>query len=222
MNARSRLVEFFRTLPPSYEARLVQLKREGAAERLRPDFLWYQLVTSASTHGNSRGYEGLMADPGNMLRIQYEALEPRPRPERSRIIEDVFRQARVRMAQIKAERLAENLELITQMGGLAAANQHAASLSGREAKLAFMRQFAGIGPKYARNIWMTVYGSDFHDAVALDTRVAKVSKLLGQATESYSQQEAYYRQIAREAGRQAWELDRIMYWYSADVLAAIE
>jgi hypothetical protein len=222
LDARSRLVQFLRALPAPLESRLAQLKDEGIAERGRPDFLWYQLVTSASTLGNSRGFDGLMADPDNMHRIRYESLEPLPRLERSRIIEDVFRKAKVRMPGIKAEELAGNVDLIKQMGGLAAANERAGSLSGRKAKLAFMQQFAGIGAKYARNIWMTVYDGDFHDAIALDVRVNKVSALLGQTAGSYTEQEGYFQRIAKDAGRQAWELDRIMYWFSDDVLTAMQ
>lgn len=172
--------------------------------------------------GNSRGYVGLMSDPNHMRLLSFDALvshDPRTRHE---VIESVLRKAKIRMPAQKARWLGENLLLIQRMGGLATANASAFGQPDRAAKIAFLKHFAGIGDKYARNIWMDVYDPDFHDSVAIDERIKKVSAALGVSFKSYEDHEAFYQRLAAEAGLQAWELDRVLYWNLSDVLAATE
>jgi hypothetical protein len=107
------------------------------------------------------------------------------------------------------------------MGGIRAANRQAIAAAGREAKLAFMLQFDGIGEKYARNIWMDVYHPDFHDAIAIDERVKKVTKALGRPFTAYEDHERFYQELASDAGLQPWELDRLLYHFNNEILARL-
>src|SRR5262249_48818325 len=121
----------------------------------------------------------------------------------------------------KARWLAANFDRIESMGGIEAANRRALDAPGRVAKLAFMLQFDGIGDKYARNIWMDVYDSDFHDAIAVDERVKKVTKALGYSFARYADHEQFYQELAQAAGLKPWELDRLLYHFNDEFLAAI-
>src|SRR3712207_4478772 len=84
-----------------------------------------------------------------------------------------------------------------------------------------MKRFYGIGPKYARNIWMDAYHPDFRDTIAVDLRIRKVTKALGYSFKTYEEEERFYQDIAEEAGLQGWEVDRLLYEYTDHFLAAI-
>ena len=221
MQRRARLVRYLRNLRPEVSARLTRLKLEGEAARLRPDFLWYFLLTSFSTMGNSRGFAGLMSDPDHLQRLSYDSLLALEPAARQAAIEAVLRRAKIRMPAQKAQWLARNLIEIQAMGGLAEANAAAFRQPHRAAKIEFLKQFAGIGDEYARNIWMDVYDPAFHDAVAIDQRIKNVSTALGVSFTRYLAHESYYQELAGEAGLQPWELDRVLYWTLPDVLGAI-
>lgn len=81
-------------------------------------------------------------------------------------------------------------------------------MPGREAKIRFLESFPGIGPKYARNMMMDVYHEDFRDSIALDVRINV-------------EHEAFYRDAAREAGLNGWELDRLLFNYQSQVMARL-
>lgn len=120
--------------------------------------------------------------------------------------------ARVRMPQRKAEWMDRNHNLIVAMGGLETARRQALSQPGAKAKIQFMKQFAGIGDKYARNIWMDVYHPDFYDCIAIDERIKRISRALGyNPFGTYNAHEQFYLAIARESGLQGWGLDRLLY-----------
>ena len=85
----------------------------------------------------------------------------------------------------KAEWLAANFQSIEKAGGIKAVTRHALSLSTREAKYHFMDQFEGIGPKYARNVWMDLYDPLFRDAVAIDERIKSITEALDYSFKTY-------------------------------------
>jgi hypothetical protein len=114
----------------------------------------------------------------------------------------------------------ENRRLILKFGGLAAAQEKMLSQRGREAKIAYLKRFKGIGDKYARNIWMDMYDRDFQETIAIDSRIGAILKAIG-VQGAYDQQESGLREVAREAGLQPWELDRILYWYYREACEAL-
>ncbi len=117
--------------------------------------------------------------------------------------------------------MARNYDRVKEMGGLKEARKKALASRGREAKIAFMERFDNIGPKYARNIWMGVYDPDFHDTIAVDSRIQKITQALGHSFKTYEEEERFYQEIAKEAGISGWELDRLLYNYKDHFLAAI-
>ena len=52
---------------------------------------------------------------------------------------------------------------------------------------------------------------DFQEKVALDQRIRGITDLLRRDFESYEKEEAFYLEIAGEAGLTGWELDRLLY-----------
>lgn len=218
---RKKLIEILSQPTEEMKQHLIRLK--GSAKNLdSPDFIWNALLGSFSTMGNSRGYLGLIKNRDNFDRLSFSAVSPLTVEERIPYIEEVLRDAKVRMPRRKARWLSENCEIIKNLGGTEAAKQKALNCVGKEAKIAFLRGFKGIGDKYARNIWMDVYHSDFHDSIAIDARINGISKAIGYLFANYSDHELFYIEIAQESGLQGWELDRLLYNYDDLILSEIK
>jgi thermostable 8-oxoguanine DNA glycosylase len=133
----------------------------------------------------------------------------------------VLRKAKVRMPAQKAAWLAANFASIEKAGGVKAVTRKALGLATREQKYRFMDAFEGIGPKYARNVWMDIYDPLFRNAVAIDERIKSITGALGYSFRTYDEHENFYREIAREVQLEPWEVDRLLYQFRDDFLAAI-
>lgn len=186
------------------------------------DFVWHLLLQSFATWGSSRGFDGLINTEENYRRVTYGRLKEISAQRRPEHVEEVLRDADVRYPESKSEYLSENVEIIREMGGLQAAREKALARPDAESKIEFMKQFKGIGPKYARNIWMDARHPDFRDKVALDQRIRGITELLGREFESYEAEEDFYLSVAEEAGLTGWELDRLLYNYTDYFKAAIK
>ena len=167
------------------KAYLRRRKAEGRRLRQREDLVWHLLLQSFATMGNARGWKGLFETPGLATQVSFSSLRRWPAPARRLRIEMVLRKAGVRMPAQKAEWLAANFQSIEKAGGIKAVTRHALSLSTREAKYHFMDQFEGIGPKYARNVWMDLYDPLFRDAVAIDERIKSITEALDYSFKTY-------------------------------------
>jgi hypothetical protein len=87
------------------------------------------------------------------------------------------------------------------------------------AKINWMQQFDGIGEKYARNIWMDIRAPAFVDSIAVDSRLMSVGLILGMDSHVYKEQEAFFLEMASEAGISGWEADRLIYNFREELLA---
>jgi hypothetical protein len=219
--SRQALVEALMHSTPGMRNTLRKRKKEGETELKRPDFVWHLLLQSFATWGGSRGWEGLIGTRENYDRVTFEALSRLDLEARLRELEEVFLAAGVRYARMKADLMAQNHDLVAEMGGPEVAKRLAFAQEGRAAKIAFMKRFYGIGDKYARNIWMDCYHPDFRDAVAVDERIKKVTKALGYSFASYDEHERFYRGVAAEADLEPWELDRLLYNHLDEFLAVV-
>lgn len=219
---RSQLVIALKNSPEHMQERLREIKLEARGLRQLPDLLWYLLLQTAATQGNSRGWDGLCGDPDTFQSVAYPVLArliPRAREEQ---LLNALRRAVVRMPARKTRWLVHNFTRVHQMGGVEKATQHMLSLSTRDDKLRFMKSFDGIGEKYGRNNWMVIYDPDFRDTVAVDERLKKVAKAIDFRINSYQHAEEFYIAIAREAGLEPWELDRLLYNFTDHFLNAVE
>ena len=184
----------------------------------RPDFLWHYLLQSFSTMGGSVGAAGLIADRRNYSRVRYDLLAKLWSDARALQVELTCRAAKVRWPATKARYILGCFDRVQNLGGLKAAKQLLLAEQGRDAKIRFLKTFPGIGDKYARNIMMDVYHEDFRDSIAIDARIQGVSDAWGISFGSYKEQESFYLTVAREAGLNGWELDRLMYGFDRKFL----
>jgi hypothetical protein len=214
--ARSRLVEVVTRLAAERRAELEE-RKQNHADIARPDFLWHYLLQSFATMGRSSGWHGLIGNKTNYDRVTYPALEALSPTDRLRVAREVCRVAKVRMPDRKGDFIVGCFERIHGMGGPETAKALLLSQPGREAKIRWLKAMPGIGDKYARNIMMDVYHEDFRDSIAVDARIKAVSDTLGLSFPSYSAHETFYLEVARQAGLNGWELDRLLYNFLAVV-----
>lgn len=214
--AKSRLVRVVRALSAEKHLELERLK-EGHSDIARPDFIWHYLLQSFATMGRASGWHGLIGNQENYRRVIYPALAALTLEVRDKQVREVCRAAGVRMPDRKAKFILACFEYVRGLGGPEAAKAKLLSLPGREAKIAFLQTFPGIGPKYARNIMMDVYHEDFRESIALDARIMAISQALGLTFASYLEHEAFYLDVAREAGLNGWELDRLLFNFRTEV-----
>jgi hypothetical protein len=142
---RQALVDALERLTPGMRNTLRQRKREGKRDLERPDFVWHLLLQSFSTWGGARGWEGLMGTRGNYDRVTFEALSGLDPEARVVELKEVFFAGGVRYANTKARLMARNHNLVAEMGGPEGAKRRAFAQEGREAKIAFMKRFYGVG-----------------------------------------------------------------------------
>ncbi|QTA89176.1 Uncharacterized protein dnm_052260 [Desulfonema magnum] len=217
-----RLATFLNNLPNKMKTQLEELKKNGRELADKDDFLWFILLQSFSTMGNSRGRDALIGTESNYRRVTYDYVKNEVNEsERPEHFDRVLRDAKVRMPGKKAEWLFSNLNRIESWGGVAEANKIAFSKKGRTEKIRFMKSFDGIGDKYGRNIWMDIYDKDFHESVAVDERIKKISKALDVSFTKYDDHEKFYLELAGKTNLQGWELDRLMYHFNTEILEAI-
>jgi hypothetical protein len=68
---------------------------------------------------------------------------------------------------------------------------------------------------------MGVNHEDFRESIALDVRIKKISEAVGLSFPSYADHEAFYLDVAREAGLDGWELDRLLFNFRPEVEARL-
>jgi thermostable 8-oxoguanine DNA glycosylase len=208
--AHDKIASIARRLAQEKQLTLNKLKAEYH-KLSRPDFLWHYLLQSFSTMGRASGWEGLIGNKNNYNKLRYENLAELPPNDRARVVEQTCKDAKIRMPSVKADYILKCFEQIKAFGGPETAKKMLFSQVGREGKIRFLKKFSGIGDKYARNIMMDVYHEDFRDSIALDVRIKSISDAYGLTFTSYTQHEEFYLSVAREAGINGWELDRLIF-----------
>jgi hypothetical protein len=220
--AAARLAPIVRELFSKHRSVIEEHRRRGAAELERPDFVWHILLQSFATMGNSRGQYGLIHNRANYDRLRFETLASLEDNQRRTEIEDVCRQAGVRMPRKKAQWIAEAFERIRALGGPESAKDTLLAQPGKADIIRFLRGFPGIGEKYSRNIMMDVHHELFRNSVAIDVRISRISSSMGLTfARRYPDHEAFYLMVAGLAGLSGWELDRLLYNFTSDVENAL-
>ncbi|WP_200385418.1 hypothetical protein [Rhodocyclus tenuis] len=204
----------------SHRDELEQLKREHEQLR-RTDFVWHYLLQSFSTMGRAAGWHGLIGNHENYAKVTYEALANLSPEARDRQVRETCRAAKIRMPGKKADFILGCFFLIKALGGPAEAKARQVRETGRDNKIRFLRQFPGIGPKYARNMMMDVYHEDFRESIAIDVRIRAISVALGLSFSSYEEHERFYLDAAAMVGLNGWEMDRLLFNYRDDFERAI-
>ena len=65
---------------------------------------------------------------------------------------------------------------------------------------------------------MDVYHPDFKNYIAIDERIKKITRALGLEFRAYEPEEQFYLYVAKRAGLEGWELDRMLYGFRDRVL----
>jgi hypothetical protein len=225
MNENHRALHCLATVvkPLAEKHRKTLEKRKKEEKQLkRPDFLWHYMLQSFATYGNVRGWDGLIGNTENYEKVTYEALSKLSAARRLSRLEETLLKAKVRMPNKKAGWLAENFNRIKEMGGPEAAKEALLSKPDRNEKIKFLKAFSGIGDKYARNIMMDVYHPDFRDSIAIDARIEGITEMLGLEFKKYDEHERFYVEAAHEAGLTGWELDRLMFNFTEEVVEKLK
>ncbi len=214
--AKARLLPSVKEVYKQKRKIIKALKKECKDGLKRDDFIWFYLLQSFGTMGGAAGAVGLMNWYQEMT---YESLS-RLAPIRRRCrIEQICSDAHVRFPNRKANYILGCFDRIKKLGGPEAAKQQLLTQDGRDGKIAFNRQFPGIGPKYARNLMMDVYHLEFRDCIAIDARINSISRCLGltfSATQ-YLEHETFYLTVAKKAKLNGWELDRLLFNFNDEV-----
>ncbi len=218
--AKDRLVAVVRILAAEKKNELEKLKQESKG-LARPDFIWHYLLQSFSTMGRASGWHGLIGNQDNYRRVTYATLAALTAEARNTQVRQVCRAAGIRMPDKKADYILGCFDYVQRLGGPEAAKAKLLAQPGRETKIRFLEPFPGIGPKYARNIMMDVYHEDFRDSIALDLRIKAISDALGLVFSNYAEHELFYLEVARLAGLNGWELDRLLFNFRPEVEARL-
>lgn len=203
-----------------HRGRIEHLKQRQA-DLQRDDFIWHYLLQSFSTMGRSAGWFGLIGTPENYNAVRYEYLQSILKRSRLAHLKKICRQAKVRMPDKKAGFMAACFDKLESEGGYQQAKQHLLAQQGTKAKIKYLKSFPGIGEKYARNMMMDVYHPDFHDSIAVDSRIKSVLSELDVDLRTYAEQETFLLDVAQLAGLNGWELDRLMYGYLNEFLVEL-
>ena len=69
---------------------------------------------------------------------------------------------------------------------------------------------------------MDVYHEDFRNSIAIDVRIASISAALGLAFRNYAEHEKFYLEVAKDAGINGWELDRLLFNFKDEFMAKLD
>jgi hypothetical protein len=215
------LVAVAKNLRNKYKDELESKKEKGRALLKRPDFLWHELLVSYSTWGGISRNEGMITDKNKNQQITYAELKNLSNEDRVNRLRQIMKDAKIHYYKKKAPMLVRCFEKIEEIGGLEQANAMLLNKKCAAEMTEFLNDFPGIGPKYANNIMMDCYHPFFHEKIALDSRIRSISSELGLNLKKYSDHEKFYLNIAKEAGIEGWELDRLIFEHRDEFLNAL-
>lgn len=215
------LVAVAKNLRYKYKYELESKKEKGRAMLKRPDFLWHELLVSYSTWGGISRNEGMITDKNKNQQITYAELKNLSNEDRMNRLRQIMKDAKIHCYKKKAPMLARCFEKIEEIGGLEQANAMLLNKECAAEMIEFLDDFPGIGPKYARNIMMDCHHPFFRDKIALDSRILSISNELRLNLKAYQDHEKFYLNIAKEAGIEGWELDRLIFEHRDEFLNAL-
>lgn len=154
--------------------------------------------------------------------VRWKALRALPKAGRRLNISRALHKAKVLYAKKKVPYVLENFERLEKEGGPQKVKRLLDSKSTADEIIKFLCTFRGIGPKYARNMMMDGYHPKFRDSVAIDQRIQKILKEVGQPLGTdYEEAERFLLGVAKTVRLKGWELDRLLFSYTDKVLARL-
>lgn len=210
------------------EETLQYLKEQGRQWWKRVDIIWFEIVLSLSTQGGSFGSQLVVNNDGQIDEHRYgsvafRTLEQVDPDHRNSYLESRL-YGNVRWPSKKAGALESNFERIKENhGDPQGAKEAFKQKDGPEEKIKFLKQFDLIGDKYARNIPMDLCLAEFHDFIAIDSRIKGIIKETEYPFEKreYNDFEHFLQSLASELDMNPWELDRTLYNFEDEIHAAL-
>ena len=141
---RELLIEALIKRPKYHDLKLSELHLKALETSTREDWLWYLMLSSMSTMGNSRGYEGLIQRQENYSLVSHNALKALNFDDRRYNLNKGLELAKVRRYTRKAVWLERNFEFIESCGGIHKVQAFILQTSGRECKIRLLKLFDGI------------------------------------------------------------------------------
>ena len=185
-----------------------KIRQKSKKNKQQKDLIWRRLCSVAATSGSSLNVDKFMDLYDD--RLSFNKL-PNSEKDRLKIFKKALEDAKVpRMRNIKAKALSSNYNKISKMGGPEKVTKIMLALKGKEEKIKWIKQFAGVGEKYSRDIWMDIADEDFNNSIALDTRVKNFAEKIGLDKKSKNL-ESELLTFAEECNLTGWELDRLIY-----------
>lgn len=228
--SKSKLIEAVQAVleDEPVEKRLEELKETGRRRRKRDDIIWFEIVVSLCTLGGSWGAETIVDDEGVIDEHKYGSLTFETLQEIDQDFRGQYLESRlhgnVRMVPTKLEAIEENFEIIQEKyGSPLDAKQVVWQKDSSEEIIEFFKQFHWIGDKYARNIPMDLYLEQFHNYIAVDSRIKGILETVDYPVEEqeYTEIESFLREVASELDITAWELDRTLYNFEDSIKSRI-
>ncbi len=164
-------------------------------------------MRSISTMGRSDPYVSIQK-LRDQLRFE-RLVEVTAGAERAARIKSILKGTGVRFHR----HLGPATEKVREEGGPVEAGNRALALQNASAKITYLCGFPGIGPKYAQNIWMDLADKDFHEYVAVDTRIKNILRDINVPVRpGWHDAEGWFvLDAAHAAGLSGWEADRLIY-----------
>lgn len=228
---RQALVDTINTVysQQSVDEKLRELKEKGQRRWDRNDIIWFEIIMSLATQGGSHGSQLVLNDDGQIDEHKYGSVAFRTLEQIDPDHRYAYLEARlhgtVRFQSMKAKAIEDNFNLLKEKyDNPLGAKMAFINEDGPEAKIKLLKQFSRIGKKYARNIPMDLYLDDFHDFIAIDSRIKGILKEVGYPVDNreYIQTEEFLRTVSSELEMEVWELDRILYNFEDNIQASIK
>ena len=217
------LVAAIRAAYHQHQDEIEKVKKGARKTGEDPEWIWEGLVRSAATWGSIRGIK-LLEDPELHELVRWGALEKLAEIELEERLRGALKAATVRMYERKAQYLKKNFLLVKSKGGPRAVQDHLDSLPTSKRMMDYLREFSGVGPKYARNMMMDGYHPRFRNSIAIDVRIQKILVKAGRpfgGYRDYCDAEQFLLDVANEVGIEGWDLDRLLFLYNDDILTAM-
>jgi len=228
MQALVTAVETVRDEQPVDE-KLTELRERGQQRWERDDVLWFEIVLSLATQGNSRGAQLVVDEEGAIneeryQRVSFETLKQLDPEERPNTVEEAVRAAKVSRPNQTTDAIIRNFETVdAEYGSPGALKSAFQDTPTAEGKLDFLKSFHRIGKKYSRNICMDLYLEEFRDRIAIDRRIEGILDTAEIPTDrTYEEQEEFLRSVADELDMKPWALDRTLYNFNEEIQSRLQ
>jgi hypothetical protein len=183
-----------------------------------PDWPWNRFVHAFASNGGTWYWEDEVYP--NYEQYSWATVESLTDHERKKRLADATNPLRRKRFSPFFEQV---FQRIRKAGGPKAVKKEYNAISTAEARIAYWKEFPGIGDKYSREIPMRSYDPFFlNDHFAVDARLRSILKKLFDIPPNYRSAESFFVSVARELKTDCWTLDTVLYDHYKDIEAELD